>query len=149
MTMRVSKVHVAEKRHPTFASGRDDLVLAERKCAGVSERADESTVDARPVRLSAVFDDEDAMAMGKLHETRHVGGATIEMNDEDGLRARSDQRTHRGRSDHFCININIREDRLCADEIYAGSRCDEASWGDDDFISSPDAMCPQYGLERQ
>src|SRR5215510_12012653 len=110
---------IAEKRHPAFAARRDDLILAEGKRAGVSERTDELPVDPRPVSLCAVLKDENAMASGKLPEALHVGRTAIKMNDDDGLRTLSYQWAHCGGSDHLRIDINIRKDRFCADKIHA------------------------------
>src|SRR5262249_53701624 len=140
---------IAEKRHPAFAACRDDLILAEGKRAGVSERTNELPFDPRSVSLCAVLKDENAIASGKLREAVHIGRTAIEMNDNDGFRAFSDQRAHCDGSDHLRIDINIRKDRLRADEIHARCGCNEAPRRHDYFIPRPYSMRPQNGFECQ
>src|SRR5215472_2921950 len=140
---------VAKKGHSALAPCCDDLVLAEGKRAGVSKRTDKLPVDPRPVSLRAVLKDENAMASGKLHEAWHIGRAAINMNDNDGFRTLSYQRAHCDGSDHLRIDINIRKDRLRADEIHARCGCNEAPRRDDHFIPRPDAMRAQNGFECQ
>src|SRR5262245_40967134 len=101
------------------------------------------------MRLCAILEHEDALAVCELHEARHIGGAPVEMNDDDRLRAVRDQRGYCGRRDRFRIDVDVREDRLRTNQVNARRRGDETSRRYDYLVAGSDAVGAQDSFEGQ
>src|SRR5690606_6684861 len=65
--------------HPPFTAGSHDLVLAERPCTYVTNRADRAPFVARAMCLGAVFDNLEAMLVYQRHNRVHVAWPAREM----------------------------------------------------------------------
>jgi len=58
--------------HTAFACGRHDLVLAERECSDISQRSNRSALVSCPLRLSTVFNQEQAELLCQSADFIHL-----------------------------------------------------------------------------
>src|SRR5262249_54314586 len=131
--------------HAAFTARAYDLVLAERECCRIAKGPHRSSLVRSPVRLGAIFDDDQLLLAGEIDNRVQIAGPATEMDRDDRFRARRQNGLDRVRRDSLAYGVDVGEDWNRAAHNSGTCRRDESSRGNNDFISRTDAA----GIQRQ
>src|SRR6185437_3026377 len=127
--------------HPAFA-GRDLLIGVEGEDGSVPERANFAASVGCADGFTCVFDDEEMVAAGNIHDGCHFGRAAKGVYDEDGAGFWSDRLLDAGGSHIQRFGVDFYEDWLGALVANGVGGSDEGEGRNDDLIAFADAECP-------
>ena len=134
-------------QHPPFPAGGHDLVLAKREGRGIAEGTDRPPLVAGAVGLGAVLDDLQTVLPAQLQQRVDVAGPAGEVDGDDRLRPRGDQRTDRFGAQVLAHRIDIGDDRGGAAHDDAARRGDEGAGGGDHLVAGADAVAGEDQLQ--
>ena len=145
----VPKLLVVCSHHAAFTTGRQNLVLTERECRYVPERADGFSFVRRAMSLSTILDNLQAMLLGQFKNWVHVTGPSGEMNRDNGFGFRRDRRPNGFRRDVLAIAVYIHAKRTrAAHDSTTGGR-DERPGSGYDFVSRSNPQRVERQFQRQ
>ena len=132
----------------TIAQCTKVLRRIEAECPRHADGTDGPAVCGRQVRLAAVLDDGQMMAIGYRLDGRHVGGLSVQVDRQDGARPRSDGVFDRRRIDGQAGRIDVGEDRARAGHHDGQRRIGGRQRRGDHLVSRTDVERPQNERQR-
>ena len=101
---------VVRRDGAAVAVGAEVFRRVETEGRGEAESAREFAAVGRAVRLRRVFEDEEVAARGDFVDAADVGGLAVEVDGDDGARARRDGRFERGGVERERVGVYVGED---------------------------------------
>jgi hypothetical protein len=109
------KLRIIGRHQAGIAEGAEVLAGEEREAADCPERSRLLPLAGGANRLGGVFDHRNVVLRGEFEQRRHVGAQAVEVNRDDGARARGDRRADPVGIQHQRLVVDVNEDRRRAD----------------------------------
>src|SRR6266436_1994185 len=134
--------------HARIAARAQILGRVKAKASYVAQGTGTPALVACADGLRAIFDHRQVLLAREIHDRVHVRGQTVEVNDDDGARARSHTARNLRRVDVVGVGLNVGEDRFRTERAHGAARGDKGERRENDFVTGRDSAGTQREDQR-